>query len=83
MSAPEPVTRSNFANLYWNIKQQLVHHSVTGCNMNAGDLLGSGTISGTTEDPPTVCARPVGRFSARIVAHSKSVSCGAFVSARR
>lgn len=32
--------------LYWSFKQQLVHHTVTGCNMNAGDLLGSGTISG-------------------------------------
>jgi hypothetical protein len=32
--------------LYWNFKQQLVHHSVTGCNMRPGDLLGSGTISG-------------------------------------
>lgn len=34
--------------MYWNMKQQLVHHSVTGCNMRPGDLLGSGTISGTT-----------------------------------
>ena len=36
--------------LYWNLKQQLVHHSVTGCNMRAGDLLGTGTISGPTDD---------------------------------
>jgi len=50
MDAPSTVTRSNFANLYWNIKQQLVHHSVTGCNMQPGDLLGSGTISGTPQD---------------------------------
>lgn len=35
--------------MYWNMKQQLVHHSVTGCPMVAGDLLGSGTISGTDE----------------------------------
>lgn len=34
--------------MYWNVKQQLVHHSVTGCNMRPGDLLGSGTISGTS-----------------------------------
>eukprot|EP00928_Gymnodinium_smaydae_P059597 TRINITY_DN4298_c0_g1_i5.p1 TRINITY_DN4298_c0_g1~~TRINITY_DN4298_c0_g1_i5.p1 ORF type:complete len:707 (-),score=73.38 TRINITY_DN4298_c0_g1_i5:148-2268(-) len=40
------ISRSNFRHLYWNIKQQLVHHSVTGCNMKPGDLLGSGTISG-------------------------------------
>ncbi|KAJ8017366.1 Fumarylacetoacetase [Holothuria leucospilota] len=40
------VTRSNHKNLYWTVKQQLTHHSVSGCNMNPGDLLGSGTISG-------------------------------------
>jgi len=32
------------------MKQQLVHHSITGCNMRPGDLLASGTISGPTED---------------------------------
>lgn len=42
------ISRSNFRHLYWSIKQQLVHHAVTGCNMQAGDLLGSGTISGST-----------------------------------
>lgn len=45
-SQPELVCQSNFRNLYWNAKQQLVHHAVTGCIMNPGDLLGSGTISG-------------------------------------
>jgi fumarylacetoacetase len=40
------VSVSNLKYLYWNFKQQLVHHSVTGCNMQPGDLLGSGTISG-------------------------------------
>jgi maleylacetoacetate isomerase len=49
MKEPYVVSRSNFANLYWNAAQQLVHHSVTGCIMKAGDLLGSGTISGTSE----------------------------------
>jgi len=44
------VSKSNFKNLYWNMRQQLVHHSVSGCNMQPGDLLGSGTISGQTED---------------------------------
>ena len=47
---PHVVCRSNFANLYWNAAQQLVHHSVTGCVMKAGDLLASGTISGQTQD---------------------------------
>ncbi|RLN89021.1 hypothetical protein BBJ28_00015250 [Nothophytophthora sp. Chile5] len=45
-----PITTSNFRNMYWNMKQQLVHHTVTGCNMQPGDLLGSGTISGKTDD---------------------------------
>ena len=44
-----PVTKTNWKYMYWNMKQQLVHHSVTGCNMQPGDLLGSGTISGPTE----------------------------------
>lgn len=43
------ITRSNYRHMYWNMKQQLVHHAVTGCNMEPGDLLGSGTISGADE----------------------------------
>jgi fumarylacetoacetase len=50
MKEPHVVCRSNFANLYWNAAQQLVHHSVTGCIMNPGDLLASGTISGLSQD---------------------------------
>ena len=49
MNAPQKVCSSNFANLYWNARQQLVHHSVTGCVMRPGDLLASGTISGGDE----------------------------------
>jgi len=47
---PSTVTNSNFRHLYWNMRQQLVHHTVTGCNMQPGDLLGSGTISGKAEN---------------------------------
>lgn len=43
------ITESNFRHMYWTPRQQLVHHSVTGCNMQPGDLLGSGTISGTEQ----------------------------------
>ena len=43
------ICKSNFKNMYWTPKQQLVHHTVTGCNMRSGDLLGSGTISGSEE----------------------------------
>lgn len=37
---------SNFKNLYWTVAQQIAHHTVNGCNLNVGDLLASGTISG-------------------------------------
>ncbi|XP_018567166.1 fumarylacetoacetase isoform X2 [Anoplophora glabripennis] len=44
------VCRSNYKYLYWTVKQQLAHHTITGCNVNPGDLMGSGTISGDTSD---------------------------------
>lgn len=44
------ICRSNYKHLYWNMAQQLAHHTVSGCNMRPGDLLASGTISG---DEPT------------------------------
>src|SRR5680860_500893 len=40
------VSRSNFKYMYWNMAQQLAHHTCNGCNMKVGDLLASGTISG-------------------------------------
>jgi fumarylacetoacetase len=48
--APHVITRTNFQNLYWSISQQLAHHTVNGCNLEPGDLLASGTISGATEE---------------------------------
>jgi fumarylacetoacetase len=44
------VCNSNFKYMYWNMAQQLAHHTVNGCNVRCGDLMGSGTISGPTED---------------------------------
>lgn len=44
------LTKTNTKYLYWNTAQQIAHHTVTGCRMRVGDVLGSGTISGTTED---------------------------------
>ena len=44
------VSRSNFKYMYWNMAQQLAHHTVNGCPVNPGDMMGSGTISGPTED---------------------------------
>lgn len=49
MDAPHVITRTNFQNLYWSMAQQLAHHTVNGCNLQPGDLLASGTISGPTE----------------------------------
>jgi fumarylacetoacetase len=50
-SCPEQVvSRSNFKYMYWNMAQQLAHHTVNGCNVRCGDLMGSGTISGPTPD---------------------------------
>jgi len=40
------VSRSNFGYMYWNMVQQLAHHTCNGCNMNVGDILASGTVSG-------------------------------------
>jgi fumarylacetoacetase len=44
------ICNSNFKYMYWNMSQQLAHHTVNGCNVRCGDLMGSGTISGSTED---------------------------------
>ncbi|MEO8069322.1 MAG: fumarylacetoacetase [Flavobacteriales bacterium] len=44
------VSRSNHKHLYWNMAQQLAHHTVNGCNVRPGDLMASGTISGDTPD---------------------------------
>ncbi len=42
------IAKSNFKYMYWNMNQQLAHHTVNGCNINVGDMYGSGTISGPT-----------------------------------
>lgn len=44
------ICRTNFKYMYWNIYQQLAHHTVNGCNITVGDLYASGTISGPTPD---------------------------------
>ncbi|WP_299286530.1 fumarylacetoacetase [uncultured Tateyamaria sp.] len=43
------ITQTNYREMYYSAAQQLAHHATSGCPMNAGDLLGSGTISGTTK----------------------------------
>ena len=45
-SEPTIVSRTNFKYMYWNVNQQLAHHTINGCNIQVGDLYASGTISG-------------------------------------
>jgi fumarylacetoacetase len=49
-SNPTIVSRSNVKNMYWSIYQQLTHHTSSGCRINSGDMMGSGTISGPNPD---------------------------------
>jgi len=44
------IARSNHRHLYWNVRQQVAHHTVTGCNLRPGDLIASGTISGPDKE---------------------------------
>jgi fumarylacetoacetase len=44
------ISKSNYKFMYWNMCQQLAHHTVNGCNVEVGDLYASGTISGTSPD---------------------------------
>ena len=44
------VSRSNLKYMYWSMAQQLAHHTINGCRVNSGDMMGSGTISGPTEN---------------------------------
>jgi fumarylacetoacetase len=46
---PLLLTRTNTRHLYWTVAQMVAHHTVAGCELQPGDLLGSGTLSGPTE----------------------------------
>jgi fumarylacetoacetase len=50
MARPHVICRSNAKQLYWNVCQQVAHHTINGCNLRSGDLLATGTISGPTPD---------------------------------
>ena len=47
---PDTICKTNFKYMYWSMAQQLTHHTIAGCNVQVGDLMGSGTISGPTAD---------------------------------
>jgi fumarylacetoacetase len=49
-AAPRVLARTNFRHSYWAVAQMVAHHTVNGCNLEPGDLLGSGTQSGPTPD---------------------------------
>ena len=49
-AAPHRVSSGNFQQMYWTLAQLLTHHASNGCNLQPGDLLGSGTVSGPTPD---------------------------------
>lgn len=44
------ICETNFKYMYWSMAQQLAHHTIAGCNVQVGDLMGSGTISGPAPD---------------------------------
>ena len=48
--APFRVSRGSFTDMYWTLGQLLTHHTINGCNLRPGDLLASGTVSGTAKD---------------------------------
>jgi fumarylacetoacetase len=50
LAEPFVLCRSNYKHMYWNVVQQVAHHTITGCNLQPGDLMASGTISGPTPD---------------------------------
>jgi fumarylacetoacetase len=50
MREPAMISRGNFRDMYWTISQLVAHHASSGCNLRFGDLLASGTVSGTTKE---------------------------------
>jgi fumarylacetoacetase len=50
MNDPVTICATNFRYMYWSSVQQLLHHASSGCAMQVGDLLGSGTVSGPDQD---------------------------------
>lgn len=50
MTEPVRLSRSNFASMYWTVGQMVTHHASNGCPLRAGDLIGSGTVSGPEKE---------------------------------
>jgi fumarylacetoacetase len=47
---PQRVSRGSFTTMYWTLAQMLTHHASNGCNLQPGDLIASGTVSGDSDD---------------------------------
>jgi fumarylacetoacetase len=50
MREPMLISRGNFRDMYWTFAQLVAHHTSSGCNLQPGDLIASGTVSGTTKE---------------------------------
>jgi len=50
MDKAQRVSRGNFRDMYWTLAQLVAHHTSNGCNLQSGDLLASGTVSGTAKE---------------------------------
>lgn len=50
MSQPVRISHGDFSTLYWTLAQMIAHHTSNGCNLRAGDLIGSGTVSGPNKE---------------------------------
>jgi fumarylacetoacetase len=49
-AAPHRISRGNFRDMYWTLSQLIAHHASNGCNLQPGDLLASGTVSGREKE---------------------------------
>lgn len=63
---PTVVTRTNFRHCFWTFAQMVAHHASNGCNLEPGDLLGSGTTSGPTDESRACIAELNGKGSTPI-----------------
>lgn len=52
------ITQSNYRHAYWTVAQAVAHHTVNGCNLQPGDLLGTGTLSGPSLDQAAALIEP-------------------------
>ena len=62
-SAVPAQPRTSFANVYWTVAQMVAHHTSNGCNLEIGDLMGSGTVSGPDERAGAACSNSPQRGS--------------------